>query len=642
MGGARQRHKGKRMMHGLLDDASLEHILCDTLDRSDDIVVVLEQTGAGDDGVIIATANDAFCRTCGYSHAELTGRPLLQLAAPDADPLRSAEFVRAVQERGSFRSEMLFSRKAGAPFWLGLHLMAVRDFDPPSFIILGRDITESLQARQQQAAIQGLLAKVFLCVKAPVAIVAENGRILMTNPALDELLGYATGRLVGKLAMDCNAPSVRPRVLAARQRQVEDGQDYTVATKLLRADGAEVEVELTSITVQREDLRRFRIITILKLGQQEAAPVTVHVAGKIRLIGLDEVKEALGSRWEAVAARAMASAEYVIRRGCGPKDTWSRTPDGGFLICFADANEDEAAFRAAALAREIRTKLIGEGETGAMANVSAIAAAVDVPNEPGRSADMLATVIGDRLTNRLAQIETQARETLRHAMFTTNCRLAAVRSRRTKEVVAQYASLQFELEQRILAAYSSLAPGERASFDFDRLVLGVAATQAITEIAAGGSMLILVNVSFEIFLDRRRLERYVAACQALDGRLRERLVLVLADMPKGFPKARVQECVARLRPFCQGVGFQSDGMEAPVVELSVLGASIVVLQANRRTAPTPKDLERLHKLVESLHAYQARVLVRHVRSWEDVRQLARIGVDLIGMVDDERDADGGP
>jgi hypothetical protein len=174
-------------------------------------------------------------------------------------------------------------------------------------------------------------------------------------------------------------------------------------------------------------------------------------------------------------------------------------------------------------------------------------------------------------------------------MFTSTCRLEAVRSRRTKEIVAQVVSLQIDLEQRILAAFSALPANERADFDFDRLVLGVAATHAITEIAAGGSMLILVNVNFEVFLDRRRTERYVMACQALDSRLRERLVLVLSEMPKGFPKSRVLECVARLRPFCNGVGFQSDGMEAPAVELSLLGAAIVVLRAERQTSPAVKD-----------------------------------------------------
>lgn len=625
------------MRHGRLGQASLQQMLYDTLDHSDDIIVVLEQTGGAAEDIVIATVNDAFCRACGYSEAALIGRPLLSLAAADADASRLAEIVRAVAERQSFRSEMLCSRPDGTPFWLGLHLMPVREANPPSFIILGRDITESLQARQQQAAIQGLLAKVFQCVKAPVAIVSDSGVMQMTNPALDELLGFPPGGLIGKRAADCCAPGAQPAAIAAHQQQVEDSRDYTLATKLSRADGSEVAVELTSTTVQRDDLRHFRIITVLR-HPDGAPPVTVHVAGKIKLVGLDAVKAALGARWADVAARAMASAEHVVKRHCGARDTWSLTADGGFLICYADVTEEEAAFRAAALARDIRTRLIGEGETGATASVSAIAAAVDVPNVPGRSADMLATVIAERLNGRLVQIEAQARETLRQAVYTTSCRLELVRNPRTREIVAHVARLPAELEQRILAAYSAVPMDERAGFDFDRLVLGVAAEQALSEIATGGSLLIMVKVDFEVFLDRRLTERYVAACRSLDSRLRERLVLVLSGMPKGFPKSRVLECVMRLRPFCHGVGFQSDGMEAPAVELSLLGASIVIIQADRWTLQNAKDREKLNKLIDSLHAYRARVMASHVTSAEDMRQLTRLGVDLVSMLDDERDA----
>ncbi len=167
----------------------------------------------------------------------------------------------------------------------------------------------------------------------------------------------------------------------------------------------------------------------------------MHVAGKIRLIGLDGVKEALGSRWAAVAARAMASAEHVIKRRCGPRDTWSRTADGGFLICFADTTEDEAAFRAAAMGREIRTRLVGDGETEEAAHVFAVAAAVDVPNVRGRSVDMRATAINERLNSRLAEIEARARETLSQAAHITSCRLEPVRSVRTRAVVANFARL---------------------------------------------------------------------------------------------------------------------------------------------------------------------------------------------------------
>src|SRR6202012_2077496 len=105
----------------------------------------------------------------------------------------------------------------------------------------------------------------------------------------------------------------------------------------------------------------------------------------------------------------------------------------------------------------------------------------------------------------------------------------------------------------------------------------------------GGSRLIMVNLDFEVFLDRRRTERYLAACEALDARLRERLVLVLYGMPQGFPKSRMLECVLRLRPYCHAVGFEVDGMEAPAVDPSLLSGAIVVARGEWLARHGSKD-----------------------------------------------------
>ena len=620
------------MSDNVLDAPSIQQIVYDTLDRSDDIVLIVEQIDETAAGIIVASANGAFCRAASTCQSDVVGRPLLGLTAPAADPVSVANLVKAVHERRSFRSELLCNRTGSAPFWFGLHLMPVRDANPPRFVVLGRDITDSLQSRQQQAAVQGLLAKVFLCVQVPVAILTENGVIQMTNPALDQTLGYKAGGLAGKRMIDCTGPSARTSAIAARQRQVENNLDYTVATSLLRADGTEVAVDMTSISVQQNDLRRFKIITLVKRAD-DAPPITVHIAGKIRLVGLQEVKASLGSRWAAAAERVMASAEHVIKRHCGPRDTYSRTQDGEFLICFGEATEDEAAFRAATISREIRKRLIGEGETGPAAQVSAMTAAVEVQNQPGRSADMLGATISERLNGRLAEIEEQARVTLRGAAVAATCELEAVRGRRSEQPVAQYAQLPHELEWRIQAAYCALPSAERKTFDFDRLVLGVVAEQIVVDLAAGRSTPILVNVDFEVFLDRRCTERYLAACQALDPRIRERLMLVLTDMPPGCPQNRVLECVTRLRPFCCSVGFQSETLETPTVDPASFGSPIVVLKVADLSVRNGKDMTKLGKLIEYFHNHRSRVLIRHVKNRDDANMMLReCGLDLVSVL----------
>ncbi len=611
----------------------LRRILYDALDRSDDIAIVLQQTGPSANDIIVAAANDAFCRAIGRTIGGLIGQSFASLIAQEA-AAQCAEILHASQEHRSICTELLCNRPSGSPLWLWLRLMPAGEASPGYCVLLGRDISETLQARRQHEAIQGLLLKVFLSVATPVAIVSDTGLIHMANPALYGLLGHPMGSIVGKPSTFCIAPDALPAALAARARQFEDGHDYTLVTRLLRADGSELPAEFTAIMVQREDLRRFRILTILPRQDAAPAPVSVHVAGKIKLIGLEAVKQALGPRWAALAARAMDSAEHIIRRRCGAHDSWSRTADCGYLICFPDASEDEAALRASAIAQEIRAHLIGVGESESTATVSAIAAAVEVPHGAGRTADMLVAAIGERLNSRLAEIVARARETLDQAVKSARCRLEPVRSRSSRRIVAHFARLPLQQEQQVLAAYSTLPMNERQAFDFDCLVLGVAADQAISEIAEGSGLLVLVNVNFEVFLDRQRTERYVAACEALDHRLRERLILVLSSLPRDVPKRRVLDCVMRLRPFCHGIGYQSDNMEGPSVEFSLLSAAIVILQDKG----APVDMPRLARLVDDLHTYQARVLVRHVTSWATAKSLAQLPVDLVSLVQDERDA----
>jgi hypothetical protein len=77
---------------------------------------------------------------------------------------------------------------------------------------LSRELTFAarLRAREQQKAIKGLLAKVLLCVKTPVAIISfETGRLQMSNPAVDEFLGDTADALVDKLAL--SGLSMAPR-----------------------------------------------------------------------------------------------------------------------------------------------------------------------------------------------------------------------------------------------------------------------------------------------------------------------------------------------------------------------------------------------------------------------------------------------
>jgi hypothetical protein len=411
--------------------------------------------------------------------------------------------------------------------------------------------------------------------------------------------------------------------------QLQDALDYTLVTRVLRSDGTERPVQLTSITAHREDLKRFRIVTLLDCAASTTT-VSVHVAGKIRLIGLQDVKVALGPRWPEVASRALATAEHVVRQRCGRGDSYSRTAEDEFLICFAQGtSEDEAAFRAAVMAKEIKARLIGEGQSDKAAHVTAITATIELPEDPNRHEDKLNQLLSERLTAQLSSIETKARETLKMAVASATCELEPIWGRLGTEPTAYYGQLSRELDHRVQAAYCTLSSRDRADFDYDRLVLGVAASGALAQLASGHPSTIFVTVWFDVFLDRRRLDRYLATCRTLDPRLRERLMLVIAGIPKGCPLSRLLDCINRLRPMCMGVALQFETLHRPEFDLAALGSPIISVPVNDLSIEDPTHKAQLTKLVRRLHESNSHILIRQTGARDHTQQYRQLGVYLI-------------
>jgi hypothetical protein len=77
-------------------------------------------------------------------------------------------------------------------------------------------------------------------------------------------------------------------------------------------------------------------------------------------------------------------------------------------------------------------------------------------------------------------------------------------------------------------------------------------------------------------------------------------------------------------------------MEMPPVEGAVLHGAIVVL-GEQQVLNDPNEGERFARLVNSLHAHQANVLVRRVAR-KAVGSLAQLGVDLVSVIQDERES----
>ena len=602
----------------------LMQIVAQALDSSDDIILVMQPGAAG---LLMLGGNDAFCRITGIAMADLPGRRFASLACPETAPDILARIEHAAASAVALQAEMLCRREDGHRFWLGLHVMP--SVDPRSLdrrcVLLGRDITARHQARQQSQAVQLLLAKALVSVDVAVVILTIAGQVIKTNPRLDRLLGLPGHAMDGTLFIDRVLPADRATLEAVWRGQAQDGQEARHRIRLLRADGSTSLTSITSSAPDHADAPKFRILTVI---EEPSLPELFQVAGKIRLIGLDDVKAALGARWPALRERALAAAEHVLGRRLGPKDSFSRTKDDGFLICFAELAEEAASFTAAMIGREIRGRLIGQGEEPEAATVTAIAANLKLP--PGtHTADQLSPDILDvRLAARRSEIEALARKTLASAMETAFCSLAPVYGRDGRQVVAQYARLPAVLLRRVTSASAALPPAERTSFDIDALTLRLAGQQALELTLQGNTAQLFVDIGFEVFHSRVSTDAFLEVCRKLDPLVRQGLVMVLNHVPQGLTSSRMLDCIHRLRPFCRAVGFEIEEAELPDFDLALASNPILVIDSERLTAGAT-NTQRVERLRTQLHTLRARLMVRNVPTRQIGDRLLTMGVDFV-------------
>jgi PAS domain S-box-containing protein len=605
--------------------AALDRLVADALDQSDDIVVILERTGSTADGILVAGTNDAFCRMSGYSSDVVIGRPFLMLADEAGDPAVQQAVVTAVANATSLHTELLCKRRDGSTFWFGFHIMPTGELTEfGSFsVVLGRDITARLKAGEEQKAMQELLASVFTAVDAAVAIISEDGRFLMTNPKLMPLFGYSSEHLAGKPSTDLVADRSRDVVVRAQQQQLTDGKPYTIAVHARRRDGSEFPARLTSAMINGRR-RRFGVVTLTPSAEPEM-PARIQVAGKLQLVGLTEVKSALGSRWDGMVARVMQTAEHILRRRLGPRDEFSRTSDHGFLVCFAELSEQEAAFRAAMIAREIRNKLVGQGEEPAATIVSAVTTSLPLDAGATPPSNVLAQMMEERLKANLATIHGEARQALQKAVHELRAIVEPVIGGNGSEVVAIYADLPEQKENRVYAALAALPQEESSDFDLDALRLTLAAECCARTALQGAVGPVFVTLGFEAFNTRAKTDRYVAVLSNLDQSLQRRLNLMFAQLPPGLPTSRLLDCIQRVRPYCRGIGFEIDELRIP----SSLPNGIVLVASADDWSDLPYN--QLTRVLATTHAGNNRMLVRHVASRDAAMALRTLGVDLISM-----------
>jgi len=279
-------------------------------------------------------------------------------------------------------------------------------------------------------------------------------------------------------------------------------------------------------------------------------------AGSVHLIGLDDIREELGERWDGVKDRVHGYAERLFHKFLSPQDHWFRHGDDHYIIAFALTDKTAAQLICSKIVEHLHRSLLGHADTRRITVTSAVMT-VD-----GRVA-LDSARLEDVLRNAVAGLE-NAEETAGPATpapgpaaaapaFHPNVRFRPIFDVQHK-VVSTFVSRPAPDTARFIHGIMGFeAQHEEAAFALDMESLAQSVGTYNELYANKFRYAQTITVHFATMASARRRREYVEACRAIPHHLLPFLAFELEGLPHGVPLVRLAEIVAMLRPFGRAV-----------------------------------------------------------------------------------------
>jgi CheY-like chemotaxis protein len=266
-----------------LADSSSSSVLLSLIAQADDPMAIAGVPPTfGDDAPLIA-ANTAFCQLTARSLDELIDRGWLTLCSKSIDPLVVDRVRRALYRREHLAIALPLARADGIDAMTHCELLPIRDARgvATAVLILQRDISEALQARETLAALRAMTRRTSHEVNNELASVIINLSLASSQrasnddrrehirDALRAARGAAeTAKRLSALATDWDTPADQSDSLpgapsrAARARAVKAPQED--ATDASAAVSAAVPPEIEAAAEPAEEPERIGSLLILE------------------------------------------------------------------------------------------------------------------------------------------------------------------------------------------------------------------------------------------------------------------------------------------------------------------------------------------------------------------------------------------
>lgn len=622
-----------------LADDELLSLLRTFVAKAKETILITDAELRAPGGPLILHANRAVEVSSGYQAKELVGQRLGILYPAETLPRLLQQMQDAIRSDQPVMIEALGTTKDGRPHWMEVTTTAIWSTDgaPTHFVRTGRDVTARKRAEVERETTQRLLASVFGSIDQALAVVDDHGRVAMVNTALTKQFGWSVFELISKPFTEIIDPAERPTV--ERQLALDDEMTMRISVRLRHRKGNILPGEIVMTTIPQPDGRSYRVMSLTQRAEmpadksfqdavrkalQGAGKQGTVVAGKVQLVGLAEVRAALGDRWPAVAERSFQAAENILRKHLGATDVFSRTADDGFLVCFTELGESEAQFKARTIATEIREKLVGEFPEMAETDVTGFAATIEIDVDDTMPENAIVNALEARLTRERKRLEDAAIKAMRAKLTTAEVLFQTVRTDTNQAAPLVLCRLPTDLE----SAQSTLLALGRGEYlpQTELLLLTGAAERVLAEIHQDRSDLILTPVRLDTLTHRRDAEHWLNVARTLGAPGKKRLVVEIREVGRDTARARLTDVTMMVSSLFRAVAFELPTIDAAFINHLPVTTPLVTIDAkllgDNPTIPAAR-------LLKALQPRRCRLIVKNVGSASLAVTLAKAGVPLI-------------
>jgi len=340
-------------------------------------------------------------------------------------------------------------------------------------------------------------------------------------------------------------------------------------------------------------------------------------AAQIRLIGLDEIRQAAGPRWPRIRERVRASSLNILQRHCGPDDVIIAAGDG-YLVAFAEGKPGDAQRRCDEMREALLTFYLGE---------EGMAALRPEVKKHALTSDGLSELIAATLRERVAARGINHEIALAPVLIAHEKRVGAMMSGPVSRAEVKTRRLCHNPDFLLDGRHHK----RKDYLDLDIAVLDAALARLGRWKDVSHTSVVGVAVHSSTMQSRRSRESYLHWLADLPPEQRSMLFINIAEIERGTPLISISEWTCALRSFVMRVWLDFHYSDHAIGSVGATGAWAAgfSLPAAQRGPRAERLRRQIRYWSKTLHSQGMRLAVQGFHETALLDEADALGVDLL-------------